>query len=436
MDPTSFDLPPPPPTTVPFSLEPTFAPSSVTHPPYAEMIYKAIESLKEKDGSSKRAIGKFIEQNYGNVLPEQHTTLLTQHLNHLKSAGLLITVKKSYKLPSSLPPPPTVTRSDSESHLPFTPLTQKARGRPPKPKPELYSQPELTAQPVFASLEFEPPTQDEPVPPTTTTVGLTQSPAVSPIVSPTTLSAKRGRGRPPGSFRSKTLKSAGRPPKPKSVSNGLKRRGRPPKGQSQPTVIPFSAPAAVPFPSVVTDGVTVPVVRSTRPRGRPKKYADELMSVAPTMRQGRPAKLAVIGGPKNPFRRPVGRPKGAKGVKKFADEDLRKKLEHFQSKVKESLEVLKPYFDHQSPVNAVAAIQELENLATLDLKAPLRDETQQQQPEQFPEQPPPQQQLPPQEQAPLQQLPSQVQIYEQQYLQIPLQQQIQQLFQPHNLASS
>lgn len=98
--------------------------------------------------------------------------------------------------------------------------------------------------------------------------------------------------------------------------------------------------------------------------------------------------------------------------------------------------MLKPYFDHQSPVNAVAAIQELENLATLDLKAPLRDETQQQQPEQFPEQPPPQQQLPPQEQVPLQQLPPQVQIYEQQYLQIPLQQQIQQLFQPHNLASS
>ncbi|KAL5052403.1 hypothetical protein RYX36_033085 [Vicia faba] len=413
MDPTSFDLPPPPPTTVPFSLEPTFT-SSVSHPPYAEMIYKAIESLKEKDGSSKRAIAKFIEQNYANVLPQQHTTLLTQHLNHLKSAGLLVTVKKSYKLPSSLPPPPTVTRSDSESHLPFTPLSQKPRGRPAKPKPELNS------QPVFASFEFDPPTHDDPVP-----VDLTQT--------PTTLSAKRGRGRPPGSFRSKSLKSASRPPKPKSVSNGLKRRGRPPKSHSQPTVIPFSAPAAV---TDGTDGVTVPVVRSTRPRGRPKKYADELMSVAPTMRQGRPAKLAVIGGPKNPFRRPVGRPKGAKGVKKYADEDLRKKLEHFQSKVKESLEVLKPYFDHQSPVNAVAAIQELENLATLDLKAPLRDETQQHQPEQFPEEPQPQQQLLPQQLVPSQQLPPVQQIYEQQYLQIPLQQQIQQLFQPHNLASS
>ncbi|KAL5073240.1 hypothetical protein RYX36_012224 [Vicia faba] len=129
------------------------------------MIYKAIESLKEKDGSSKRSIAKFIEQNYTNVLPQQHTTLLTQHLNHLKSAGLLVTVKKSYKLPSSLPPPPTVTRSDSESHLPFTPLSQKPCGRPAKPKPELNS------QPVFTSFEFDPPTHDDPVP-----VDLTQNP--------------------------------------------------------------------------------------------------------------------------------------------------------------------------------------------------------------------------------------------------------------------
>lgn len=48
-----------------------------------------------------------------------------------------------------------------------------------------------------------------------------------------------------------------------------------------------------------------------------------------------------------------------------------------QSKVKESLGVLKPYFNHESPVTAIAAIQDLEVLATFDLKAPLRDETQQ-----------------------------------------------------------
>lgn len=424
MDLTSFDLPPPPPPTT----VPSFTHHVAPHPPYAEMIYKAIEALKEKDGSSKRAIGKYIEHVYKQVLPPEHSTLLTQHLNHLKSAGLLIMFKKSYKLPSSLPPPPTLNRSDhSEAHLPFTPLTQRGRGRPPKHKPI----PIPNAQPVFVSLD--------PPPPTT---------AVEPV-----LSVKRGRGRPPGTFRSKSIK------KPKSVSNGLKRRpGRPPKTQSHPTtVIPFAA-AAAPAPSVVSDEANVSV-RSTRPRGRPKKYSDTVVPGAGATRRGRPKKLAVVGRPKNPSGRPIGRPKGAKG-KKFVNEDLRRKLEHFQSKVKESLDILKPLFDHQSPATAVAAIQELEMLATLDLKAPLRDETLQ--PQQFPEPQPLQQELPSQQLHPQpvpQALPSQqlhpqpvpqappsqqlhpqqvsqAQNYEQQYRQMPLQQQVQQLFQPHNLAPS
>jgi len=291
MDSTSFDLtppppPPPPPITVPFTLEqPNFTHHVAPHPPYAEMIYKAIEALKEKDGSSKRAIGKYIEHVYKQVLPPEHTTLLTQHLNHLKSAGLLIMFKKSYKLPSSLPPPPTLNRSDhSESHLPFTPLTQRGRGRPPKPKPN----PIPNAQPVFVSLDPPPTTAVEPV-----------------------LSIKRGRGRPPGTFRSKSIKRPGRPLKPKSVSNGLKRRpGRPPKTQSHQTpVIPFAA-APVPFPSVVPDEANASV-RSTRPRGRPKKYADTVVPGAGggATRRGHPKKLAVVGRPKNLSGRPIGRPK-------------------------------------------------------------------------------------------------------------------------------
>lgn len=81
-----------------------------------------------------------------------------------------------------------------------------------------------------------------------------------------------------------------------------------------------------------------------------------------------------------------------------------------QSKVKESLGTLKPYFNHESPVTAIAAIQELEVLSTLDLKAPLRDETHQQ------PQPQPQ-------------------VYEQQYPQ-PQSQQLPQFFQPHTSAPS
>uniref|UniRef100_A0A914YAU4 H15 domain-containing protein n=1 Tax=Panagrolaimus superbus TaxID=310955 RepID=A0A914YAU4_9BILA len=36
-----------------------------SHPPYASMIKKAISELKEKKGSSKAAILKYISKNYG-----------------------------------------------------------------------------------------------------------------------------------------------------------------------------------------------------------------------------------------------------------------------------------------------------------------------------------------------------------------------------------
>jgi len=78
--------------------------------------------------------------------------------------------------------------------------------------------------------------------------------------------------------------------------------------------------------------------------------------------------------------------------------------------------MLKPYFNHESPVTAIAAIQELEVLSTLDLKAALRDETQQQ-PEPLP-------------------LP-QTQVYEQQYPPQPqAQPQLQEFFQTHTSAQS
>jgi len=59
-----------------------------------------------------------------------------------------------------------------------------------------------------------------------------------------------------------------------------------------------------------------------------------------------------------------------------------------QSKVKESLAVLKPHFNHESPVTAIATIQGLEVLGTMDLNAPLRDETLPQQEELPSPQPP------------------------------------------------
>ncbi|KAK7398808.1 hypothetical protein VNO78_09981 [Psophocarpus tetragonolobus] len=366
MDRTSMT---PPPATVPFGADN----DNPNHPPYDEMIYTAIGALKEKDGSSKRAIGKYIEQVYKD-LPPTHSALLTHHLNRLKSAGHLQMVKKSYKLPGSEPT-----------------QTQRSRGRPPK-------------QP-----------------------------------KPTSLSGKRSRGRPKkigavspaATARSKLPKSPGRPPKPKSVSAistalKVKRRpGRPPKAQPLlPTpshrsrgrpkkTLPSVSPLPLPLPLSSFSAAPPPPPPPPpppRPRGRPRT----LLSVI------RPHKLAVVR-PKNPSTRPVGRPKGATAAAitahKAANEDLRKKLEHFQSKVKESLGVLKPFFNHESSVTAIAAIQDLEVLSTLDLKAPLRDE------------PPPQH--------PAQQQPQpETQVYEQQYHQIPPQLQLQQFFQPHTSAPS
>ncbi|KAL0429537.1 UNVERIFIED_CONTAM: Histone H1 [Sesamum radiatum] len=62
------------------------------HPPYAEMITAAIAALKERNGSSKRAIAKYIETHYAN-LPPTHSALLTHHLKRLKINGQVLMVK-------------------------------------------------------------------------------------------------------------------------------------------------------------------------------------------------------------------------------------------------------------------------------------------------------------------------------------------------------
>ena len=48
-----------------------------------------------------------------------------------------------------------------------------------------------------------------------------------------------------------------------------------------------------------------------------------------------------------------------------------------QAKVKQAVGMLKPQLTHESPVTAIAAVQELEELATLDINAPIREEVQQ-----------------------------------------------------------
>lgn len=103
------------------------------------MIYAAIGALKERDGSSKRAIAKFIEKTYAD-LPTNHPSLLTLHLKRLKSSGHLVMVKKSYKLPGSGDAAELVPASQGPDGGP-APITvpvpgdvpaKRGRGRPPK----------------------------------------------------------------------------------------------------------------------------------------------------------------------------------------------------------------------------------------------------------------------------------------------------------------
>ncbi|KAE9600234.1 hypothetical protein Lal_00046113 [Lupinus albus] len=473
MDPSSSIPPLLPPTNVtvpaavPFTDEPNNnhppppipSPPSFTHPSYADMIYRAIEALKEKDGSSKRAIAKYIEEVYKDQLPPTptHTTLLTQHLKRLKDNGLLQMVKKSYILPRSVPPLLQTQQSHSPPAQPSRP-----RGRPRKIQDQDQDQDQDQAQPhqivsfpvqsdnvvgqqnaepVWAALGLSDEPQPQAVPvqdvvaesgvrrpgrPRKSVVGSGVG-SVGPAVK-TTVSPGR-RGRPPGS---KNKKKPGRPAKTETsaaavssavASSGVKRRpGRPPKNQ-QATPIPFApaseaelpvalaggdVPVAVPggLVPVAVAGGDVPVVATTkRTRGRPKKNASPL--AAPVAGgggsgrgrgRGRGGARGRGGGSRSSFGRPVGRPrKGTTSQNVVEEEYLKRKLEHFQSKVKESLEVLKPHFTHESPVSAIAAIQDLEVLGSMDLNAPLEDETLQQQHQQPP---PPQQQPPPPQQQP------------------------------------
>ncbi|KAI3988147.1 hypothetical protein MKX01_011936, partial [Papaver californicum] len=66
------------------------------------MITEAISSLKEKSGSSPRAISKFVEEKYYvGGLPQNFKRMLSTQLNKLTKSGNLVKVKKSFKLPET-----------------------------------------------------------------------------------------------------------------------------------------------------------------------------------------------------------------------------------------------------------------------------------------------------------------------------------------------
>ncbi|GJU35070.1 putative reverse transcriptase domain-containing protein [Tanacetum coccineum] len=156
-------------------------------PPYTEMIFSAIDALKEKEGSSESSISTYIQSTCG-YLPEDHTNILTDNLNKLVESGELVLSNNNY------------TRPEASASV------KRGRGRPAKPKDSSVTVPEPRAQP-------ETPTQ-----------------AAAAAVAQSGSEVKRGRGRPkkhPNAPPSaKKVKVAAAPAAP---SKSGKPRGRPRK---------------------------------------------------------------------------------------------------------------------------------------------------------------------------------------------------------------
>ncbi|KAG8366743.1 hypothetical protein BUALT_Bualt17G0111100 [Buddleja alternifolia] len=172
--------------------------------PPAPMILAAIEELNESTGSNKSSISKQIEVTYGD-LPPAHTTLLTHHLNKMKSTGQLQFLKNNYLKPDPNAPP------------------RRGRGRPPKPKTPL---PPGALPPPSRPRGRPPKSRDPSSPP----------PPPKPKSTTAALSGKK-RGRPPKA----TTPGVSAPVPPPAAAGAAPRgRGRPPKVKS-PVAAPVGA---------------------------------------------------------------------------------------------------------------------------------------------------------------------------------------------------
>ncbi|CAA0815352.1 winged-helix DNA-binding transcription factor family protein [Striga hermonthica] len=262
------------------------------HPPYAEMIRAAISALKEPNGSSKKAIAKYIGDHYTD-LPSTHEALLTHHLKQLKINGQLLMVKYSYKLPGSAPPPIPAPINGAVNAVSPDPASKRRPGRPPKPKP--MPDAAQVVVPVFH--------------PDTNSIQFGTEPHPQPYVASGPINGQEAAVVKP-------LRGRGRPPK----LHGLKRQpGRPPKagGTSGGVAIGRGRPRLAAPPVQVRKG-------SGRPRGRPPKPINVVQGLGLGVGvpgSGVPAGLGVtatVSGGVGPMKRGRGRPPKAGGVAKRA----------------------------------------------------------------------------------------------------------------------
>ncbi|CAH8300185.1 unnamed protein product [Eruca vesicaria subsp. sativa] len=359
--------------------------STWVHPPYSEMICCAISALNEAEGSSKQAISRYIERTYTGI-PPAHGALMTHHLKSLKSSGVLVMVKKSYKLAPSPqtfvaaePPRSDFPTNNSASQMPDlspTSTSQKrGRGRPPKAKPDV-----VQTNGNSKELAVSRPEQIQPLPPPQLQL---QAPQLQLQAQPL---VKRPPGRPRKDGASPAVKA------PVSVGAEIaKRRGRPPSGRAagrerKPAVV--SAPASV-FPLVANGGGGGGVRRRGRPKRvdaaaalPPKADGGVGSQVAAKRGRGRPPKIGgVVRKPMKPKRgyfrtgKPVGRPRknAASRQQDIGYGELKKKFELFQEKAKEIVNVLKAEvggIENQAVVQAIHALEELTAATTETTEEP------------------------------------------------------------------
>lgn len=389
------------------------------------MITEAITALKDRNGSSKRAIAKYIERVYSNSnLPSTHSALLTHHLKRLKEQGSIVMVKHSYKLARSPGAPPPVNANGPK----------RRPGRPPKAKTGFTPPPAQAASVVASDSSFTVPVSvpvTGPVPVTESifaSLGLVDVPVPVPVsegpvsvpvpvpvirkkpgrprkvdssgagvgLQPIPTLAKKSTGRPrkvaaknaapPGTgvFAvsqasqpvGQTVSQPAKQPKLKKDGTPMKPRGRPPRKNVQ-------VPVQNPMPLNVAPSASATLV--------PNVYVGEgVLAAGPApaaKRRGRPPRAQ--NGPKTPRKlsgKPLGRPKkissqpavqGSSMQQLLAYNEMRSKLDFFQLRIKQTVGVLKPCLDSSTAATALGALRELEELANLELGPPATVQAQQ-----------------------------------------------------------
>nr|CAD1839135.1 unnamed protein product [Ananas comosus var. bracteatus] len=265
------------------------------------MILAAIEALKERNGSSKRAISKFIRQTYGDASP-QHDKNLAQNLRRMTREQVLRMVKRSYKIASSSSPQQPAANP-------------KPRGRPRKNLVPLFvpigttvklkTDPNPQNPPAAAKRRGRPPKALRTVgtvvrrkPGRPRKVQAAQAAAEKALIPVPVAAAVRKRGRP------RRQAAAGRPRKlPGAIVVAERVRSKPGRGPGRP---PKAAAAAS------AEGKRSP----GRPRKLPAAAAAAAVAVAaaveksnPGRKPGRPPKSPAMG-----ERRKPGRPRKMPGM--------------------------------------------------------------------------------------------------------------------------